>query len=72
MLSIFWGIFKFQALSDMPDVAINGPDEMAAEKEKLDEGPEVKDSASTSQLMFVFGGSSEPGLVSEIQDPSPL
>ena len=60
------------AISDLPDVAIEGPNKLDIEKMKLDMGPGLVDSTSTTQLLFVFGGSSEPGLVSEIQDPSPI
>ena len=50
------------------DVVIEGPGLV----DKSNIPPVMKTSSNTAQLLFVFGGSSEPGLVSEIQDPSPL
>jgi|TARA_B110000208_G_scaffold141850_1_gene171183 hypothetical protein len=60
------------SISEMPNEAIEGPNEVSSAKEALNMGPKLVESGSTSQLMFVFGGSSEPGLVSEIQEPSPM
>ena len=60
------------ALSELPDVAIDGPNKADSAKELLNMGPKIVAATSTSQIMFVFGGSSEPGLVSEVQDPSPI
>ena len=59
------------AISDLPDVAIEGPNKLDIflEKIKLDMGHGLVDSTSATQLLFVFGGGSEPGLISEIQDP---
>ena len=34
--------------------------------------PEVKEDTAAQQFLFIFGGSSEPGLVGEMQDASPM
>ena len=62
------------SIGEMPEESINGPGKIKADgaKKMLSMGPVVEESETTSQIMFVFGGSAEPGFISEAQDPSPL